>query len=275
MEKEKKSIKSKLINIFIVLVIIVISIFMYAKYYETTKIIVNDERIISEKLPSNFNGVKVVYFTDTLIGSTFNVEDVDNLVSNINSYKTDIILFGGNLLNKNVKLDKKILTSLTKLDSSLGKYFVMGYLDSEEVSTSLESIGFKKLDNISELIYNDSITPICLYGVSSYNNGNSKLDELTKCEGLYTLVFTHEGDVLSKIEKNKYNLFVAGNSLGGEINIPFYGELYKFEGSKKYYKTIKNDSIYISNGIGTIKSFLRFNNYPSFTLFRLKSTVTK
>lgn len=73
---------------------------MYAKYYETTKIIVNDERIISEKLPSNFNGVKVVYFTDTLIGSTFNVEDVDNLVSNINSYKPDIILFGGNLLNK-------------------------------------------------------------------------------------------------------------------------------------------------------------------------------
>lgn len=100
MEKEKKSIKSKLINIFIILVIIVISIFMYAKYYETTKIIVNDERIISEKLPSNFSGVKVVYFTDTLIGSTFNVEDVNNLVNNINSYKPDIILFGGNLLNK-------------------------------------------------------------------------------------------------------------------------------------------------------------------------------
>ena len=66
MEKEKKSIKTKLINIFIILVIIVISIFMYAKYYETTKIIVSDERIISEKLPSNFSGVKVVYFTDTL-----------------------------------------------------------------------------------------------------------------------------------------------------------------------------------------------------------------
>lgn len=72
---------------------------MYAKYYETTKIIVNDERIISE----NYQVILMVlkWFIYWYINwKYFNVEDVDNLVSNINSYKPDIILFGGNLLNK-------------------------------------------------------------------------------------------------------------------------------------------------------------------------------
>ena len=68
---------------------------------------------------------------------------------------------------------------------------------------------------------------------------------------------------------------MAGNTLGGEINVPFYGNLLKYKGSKKYYleKYNKNNiDIFISNGIGTKELNLRLNNIPSFSLFRLNST---
>ena len=76
------------------------------------------------------------------------------------------------------------------------------------------------------------------------------------------------------VENSTPNLILSGNSLGGLINIPFYGPLILPNGSKKYnesYYKINNTEIFISNGIGTDDKPYRFLNKPSFNLYRLKS----
>ena len=85
----------------------------------------------------------------------------------------------------------------------------------------------------------------------------------------------HESDNIKKIVDNSNpNLLLTGNTLGGYIKLPFYGPLFKPQGSKKYmdeYYKIGDTEVFVSTGIGTDKYSYRFLNKPSFNLYRLKS----
>ena len=278
---EEENKPNKLVNAIIVFIIIIFSLFMYSKYIETSFIRVKEYLISKKEIPSNFNGVNVIYISDLLYNDIVNIDYVKELVNRINEMKPDIILYGGSLINSKYKLKDKesdsLISELNKLDSTIGKYYVMSDTDNDKSNDILNKSGFILMDNTNELIYNKDNTPICLIGISSYNKGKSDLTNLNLCNGYFTILFTHEADVIDKILilDNKPNMIMAGNTLGGEINVPFYGNLMKYKGSKKYYleKYNKNNiDIFISNGIGTKELNLRLNNIPSFSLFRLNST---
>lgn len=273
-EENKKSLKSKIIDILIVIVILVVGVLVYAKYVGTSGVRINEKRISSELIPSNFSGVKIVYFSDLLLGSV-DIDKVKDVVDAINITKPDIVLYGGDLINKGHKFNsEELIKVLSKIDSTINKYYTLGYLDNTDTSKVLELSGFIML-NDSELIYNEGMDPICLVGLNSYLLDNYNLDTINKCEGHYTIVFTHEGDVVDSLKGKNVNLVLAGNSLAGEINIPFIGPLNHFDGSKKYYEEyykVNDFEVYVSNGIGTKKNHMRLFNRPSINLFRLKST---
>lgn len=274
-EENKKSLKSKIIDLLIVIVILVVGLFVYAKYIGTSGVRINETRISSEIIPSNFSGVKIVYFSDLLIGSV-DIDKVKEVVEEINLTKPDIVLYGGDLINKGYKLknSEDVIKELSKIQSTIGKYYTLGYLDEEESSKVLDQSGFTML-NDSELLYNEGMDPICLVGLNSYLLDLHNLDSFDKCAGLYTIVFTHEGDVLDSIKDKNVNVLLSGNSLGGEVNVPFIGPLNYFDGSKKYYEShykVNDTLVYVSNGIGTKKNHMRLFNRPSINLFRLKST---
>ena len=278
-EKNTKKV-NKITNYLIIIVIILLSIFMYSKYVETNYIRVKEYLITKKEIPVNFNGVNIVYISDILYGSV-DLEYLKDLVNRINEMKPDIILFGGGLVSSDYKISdeekKSLIEELNKIGDNLGKYYILSNNDKETTIEILESVEFKSLINTSELIYNKENTPICLIGIGSYNKGDSQIEKLAECENYYTIMFTHEPDVIDKVISNDYktNMILAGNTLGGEVNIPIYGNLIKYKGSKKYYKNEyhkNNIDIYISSGIGTDKLGLRLFNPPSFNFFRLKST---
>ena len=283
-EKKEKKKWDKLINIIIILIILLVSVFMYTKYIEPSSLKVKEYKIESNKIPTNFNGIKIIYFTDLLYGSTIGDNELKKIVDKINLLKPDIVIYGGNLISKTYKLKtntkEKITKYLTSINASLGKYTTLAS-DKVEVEEILNESGFTILKNQKELIYNIDLEPICLIGLNSYNSGEYDLVESFKFNetesNCYLILTTHESDLIDKIltvEKTP-DLILTGNTLGGEINVPFYGPLYKFKGSQKYYKDKykKNGTlIYISNGLGTKETNLRFNNTPSISLFRLKST---
>lgn len=277
-EKPKKSIKTKIINMLIILVLIIISFFMYSKYIGTSNILVKEYLVKSDSIPSSFSSSKIVYFSDVLLGSTTDIDTLKLLRETINELNVDIVLFGGNLISDTKYLDNTsdIVNELSKIDSSLGKYFILGSDDAIEVKDILLESNFTYLENNYDLIYKSSTTPICLMGFNSYNKSLYNLDKINECDSYYKIYFTHESDLLYKINDYNFNIFLAGNTLGGEVNIPYYGPLYKYEGSTKYYKNyykINDKEIFISSGIGNKITNLRFNNRPSINFIRLKSTV--
>ena len=105
-EKEKKK-GGKLLSIFLLLVVIVVTIFLYAKYTGIKGLIVKEYRVKSEILTNNFSGLKIIHFSDLLYKSTVDKEDVKNLIKRINELKPDIVVFTGDLINKNAKINNE------------------------------------------------------------------------------------------------------------------------------------------------------------------------
>ena len=90
-EKENKG--HLLLNIFILFIILLIGLYLYARYVEHDKLIMKEYKIESKKIPSNFSGTKIVHISDIYFGNTTDIKNIDNLVKNINKMKPDLILF--------------------------------------------------------------------------------------------------------------------------------------------------------------------------------------
>ena len=90
----------------------------------------------------------------------------------------------------------------------------------------------------------------------------------------YTLAITHNSDNFDELKKHNINTILSGNSLGGMINIPFYGGIIKKSGSEKYlnnYYKEGESEVFITNGIGYEKYNFRLFNTPSINIYKFSN----
>lgn len=285
-EKEEKK-GGKLLSIFLFLIIIVVTIFLYAKYRGIKGLIVKEYRVESEILTSNFSGLKIVHFSDLLYKSTVDKDDAKNLVNRINELKPDIVVFTGDLINKNAKITNEDIefleTELESISAKIGKYAVYGDEDYsvESYKTIMEKGKFKILNNSYDEIFYKNNDSMFIVGLPSSLKEEVKLEEAFNFykedeKRKFIIVLVHDGKTIKFLDESTYevDLILGGHSLNGSIVIPYYGGIFIDDGSYKYYqehysKGITN--IYISSGIGTNKYPYRIFNKPSFNLYRLKA----
>lgn len=294
LEKEiKKSSKESFIKglkkLLIILLIIIISILLYSRFIATTGLIVREHKYTNNKLPKSTHGLKVVHFSDLHYKSTIHEEELNNIVKKINILKPDLVLFTGDLLDKDQDYsedDKNTLAKgLNNIKANLGKYIITGNHDYQDKSFSaiIAKTDFNLLDNTSTLVYND-LVPIRLVGISTMVLKKGDIDkafnytEEDDYEDLFTIVLFHEPDYITNImSKYDVNLALAGHSHNGQVRLPYINDMLKpisaIYGAKKYndphYK-INDVDLYISGGIGTSRLKLRLFNRPSFNLYRFQ-----
>lgn len=279
LEEKKKYRKKVVLNIvkIIFLIIILFIIFFFVNKYINTGIIkVNEKRIINEKIPDSFNGIKIIQVSDIKYGSNINNDDIKKLVKIINERKPDIVLYTGNLIDDQYKLSGKeresIIDNLKELDASLGKYAVYGDEDKEDFMTIMNQSGFMILNNSNELIYNECNIPIDLIGLDIYSKSN--LNEAFKNfnNNYFSIVIANSDYYIDDLIKFKPNLVLVGGNHNGYIRLPVVGGLIK--GEHKYtnpYYEKEGIKIYVSSGIGTDNIGIRFNNLPSINFFRISN----
>ena len=274
--KNRKKIVLNIIKIIILIIVLFILFFFINKYINTGIIEVSEHRIINEKTPDNFNGIKIIQVSDIKYGSNINNDDIKKLVKIINERKPDIVLYTGNLIDDEYKLDskerEKIINSLQKIDASLGKYAVYGDEDKEDFMTIMNQSGFTILNNSKDLIYNEGNTPITLVGLDIYSKSN--LNEAFKDinNSFYTIVIANSDYYVDDLIKFKPNLVLVGGNSNGYIRLPGIGGLIR--GEHKYtnpYYEKEGIKIYVSSGIGTDNIGIRFNNLPSINFFRISN----
>src|SRR5699024_11432357 len=73
--------------------------YYYAREIDPSMLNVQTKTIFSTKLPKTFNNFKIIHFTDTHIGFHYTLEQFRQLVSKINEYKLDLIVFTGDLVD--------------------------------------------------------------------------------------------------------------------------------------------------------------------------------
>jgi len=283
-EKRKKRL-SFWIKFSIFIIIFLILFLFYNCYIATTKIIVREDRVVSSKLPTNFDGIKIVQFSDLHYGTSVSLEELKSLVKLINSRNPDIVVFTGDLIHKNYTLDskeqEKITNQLKKINASIGKYAIMGDEDTTNFTTIFNQSEFVILDNDYDLIYKDNNNPILIVGIGSLLRENIDVtkafeyfSQTTYNSNIYVIALFHEPDTADSIRDFPVDLMLAGHSHNGYITIPGLGAFIKKEGAKKYsqrFYKLDNSRLYISSGIGTDGLGIRILCHPSIQLLRLSS----
>lgn len=286
MEKEEKK-GGKLLSIFLFLIIIIVTIFLYAKYAGIKGLIVKEYKVESEILTTNFSGLKVVHFSDLLFKSTVDKEDVKSLVKRINELKPDIVVFTGDLVIKNAKMSNEDIEFLTEelsnIEAKIGKYSIYGDEDYsiDSYKTIMEKSKFKILNNSYDEIFYKNNDSMFIVGLPSSLKEEIKLEEAFSFykedeKRKYIIVLVHDGKTIKFLDDSTYevDLVLGGHSLNGSVVIPYYGGVFIDDGSYKYYQEHYSKGItdiYISSGIGTNKYPYRIFNKPSFNLYRLKA----
>lgn len=274
------------VKLLLISLVLISGLILYSRYIGTNGLIVKEYSIVNDKIPNSFYGLKIVHISDIHYKVTTTKENLEKIVNKINLLKPDIVIFSGDLFDKNIKYKEKDYKDLTKLlksiDYNIEKFAIKGEDDLKVKNWEkiINDSDFKNLNNTYEFIYSNGIEPILLVGVeSNYKNLtiNQTINDIyseLNTEYNYSILIMHEPDLIDKIDYSKFNLILAGHSHNGQIILPFVGGIIKDKYSKKYlnnYYELNNTRFFISSGIGTTKYKFRFLNKPSINLYRLRN----
>lgn len=266
---------------------IIFSVLLYSRFIGTKGLNTN-EYIVTNDSFINYDNFKIIHFTDIHYKKVITKDTIKELINQINKTKPDIVLFTGDLIDKDYKLNNNdinfLITELSKINSKYGIYSILGdndYQELENIKNIYLQSDITLLDNSSTTIINEQNQKLQIAGISSNLNQSNDISEIIKPENNdiidYKIILTHEPDNIESILNNYPNtpLILAGHSINGSINIPIIKKLFLPTGAKNYYNPyykINNTNIYISNGIGVNEINFRFFNTPSINLYRLKKS---
>ena len=258
------------VKIVLFLIIFLLLIFIYGRFIDTKGFKVN-EYTIKANIPDSFNGLKIVHISDINYLHTTNKNNLEKIVDRINLINPDIVVFTGDLFNKDINYTDEDITNitniLTSIRSNLGKFAVYGEEDKlfDEVDEILSDSDFTILDNSYEYVYNKTNEPIVIAGI----NDDKDIDYV---KSTYSILLLHKPDYVDDIDYSNYDLILSGHSIGGYVNIPFIKKIFLEKGSTNYfndYYKLDNTKLYISSGIGTKNIRFRMFNMPSINFYRI------
>lgn len=286
-EEVKESHKGKIISIILFIILLISLLFLYAKYVGIKGLIVKEYRIESNILTSNFSGIKIVHFSDLIYKSTVDKNDVKELISRINELKPNIVVFTGDLVNKNKKYKNEDIEfleeQLLNIEATIGKYAIYGDADYsfEDYKTIMEKAKFNILNNSYDEIFYKNNDSMFIVGLPSSSKEEVKFEEAFSFykedeKRKYIIVLAHDGKTIKLLDDTTYevDLILGGHSLNGSVVVPYYGGVFLDDLADKYYQEHYSKGItdiYISGGIGTNKYPYRIFNKPSINLYRLKA----
>ena len=200
----------------------------------------------------------------------------------------DIVVFTGDLVDKDVELSNGDYTYLTKqlseINARYGKYMVLGnhdYLKKDTVIKVFEDSGFKYLENSYDILYSKDNEKIFIGGLGNVSYNLDNLDKMMEDydkikDEAYKIILVHEPDISDNIVSNyDVSLILGGHSHNGQVRLPFIGAVYTPNGAKKYYDEfydLNGTPLYISSGIGQSLINYRLFNKPSINFYRINKS---
>ncbi|WP_430786256.1 metallophosphoesterase [Virgibacillus flavescens] len=257
--------------------------YYYAREVEPYLLDIHQEFIASDKITSQFNGFKIVQFSDTHIGFHYSIEQLEKLVKTINEQNPDIIVFTGDLVD--APNDYNWNTPLTRILGSLkakyAKYWIYGNHDHGGYGTNIvknvmDQSGFKLLQN-QHVTINIEQESFVLAGIDDVMLGDPNLEKALKQtdSSLFTMLLAHEPDFADRAVEYSVDVQLSGHSHGGQVRLPIIGHLYTPMYAEKYVQgkhQIGNLTLFVTKGIGTTRLPYRFLCKPEIYVYTLQQT---
>ncbi len=248
---------------------------LYAIFVEPRTLDVVNYKIQEESL----SGIKVVLIGDLHVKPN-QAERLDAVIAKVNEQNPDLILGVGDYISgsdgKSSMPIEEMALHLSNLKSKYGIYTVLGnhdwWDDGNKITTELEKIGFKVLENSNTKVNINGKT-IHIAGLADLNTRMANIGGALWETSNPVILLTHSPDVFPKIP-NTVNLTLAGHTHGGQIRIPLIGGLVvpsKFGNRYSQGLVIEEDKkMIVTKGIGTSIFNIRFNCKPEIVVIEFE-----
>lgn len=273
----KKQIKNILkITIFFLLVLIIILAESHLRVdttYQTIK---------SDKIPSEFDGTKIVLLTDYHNNSNID----EKILKIIEKESPKYIMMSGDMINE---YEFEPFINFAKKLEKYETYYVFGNHE-ENMSHEATDEYYKKLEKTNlKIINNQKISlgnNMNLYGFSpeikfyvrslnekmSYDYLYERIGEIDTSQ--YNILLSHDPLFYEFYSEYDFDMILSGHVHGGVINTPFGGLLSPdFTFFPEYYRgnnKIKNTNLIISRGLGYGNALkIRVFNNPEVVVVKL------
>lgn len=278
----------------IAILFIFTGLMLHGAFIGRTKIVTPLVEVHSSRLPAEFDGFRIVRFSDLHAGSFIDKpEFVGQVIEKINGLKPDMVVFTGDIVNnKSNELDQ-YASVLASIQAPYGVYSILGnhdygdYVRWENTASKKENLA--KLIDIQEQMgwrmLNDENTTIkkgdaaiALVGVENWGEppfatyGDFHVADAGVDPKLFTILLSHNPSHWQRqvLPDTNIDLMLAGHTHAMQIKI------LGFSPSRIRYKEwsgLYNQGeryLYVNEGIGSIFVPMRIGAYPEITVIELK-----
>ena len=270
----------KVLKVFIIIITLIVLLLLYSRFIGTTGLTTKEYTIKDNNISDDFDGIKIVHFSDLHYKRIITKDRIDKLINEINLINPDIVIFTGDLIDQDSDITEDDISylkeTLSKINAKYGKYSVIGNhdysIDIEVLRSIYKESNFNLLENSYDIIYGKNNNKLYIGGISTGAFSDTVLTKMNYNEECYKIIILHEPDYTDEIISLNPNLILGGHSHNGQVNIPYLKKYFVPTGSKKYYNEhylVNNTNLYISSGIGVSRYNFRLFNHPSINFYRL------
>lgn len=252
--KKRRRFKFRQFIVISLIFVLILSV-AYGYFIAPNNVYLNRIDFQSTAVSDTFNGFEITLLSDLNLTDSEDVEALETQVANINDQETQMVLFDGDLYEDAIFDEETVITILTSLKTSYGKFAVLGDKDipnRSSIIALLNKAGFEVLQNEARKIYylDDCFT---LYGIDPSGN----LEGLASQEDELSITLAHEPDSFAT-NQGQTDLQLSGHTNGGYIHIPLLRGLIKQANGELYtYGTYVEgaSTLIISNGYDEESNF--------------------
>ena len=255
--------------------VVILLVYIYGAFYGVRQFEVKHVELSFDDLPAEFDGYKIVQFSDAHLGSFagFRSEVLRLAVDSINAQQADMVVFTGDLQNKCPQEIEPYVGLLSTIQSRDGIFSVLGnhdyceYIGSKDpfviggnmgLTRSLqEDMGWTLLNNAHRRIRRDSVS-IVIAGME--NDGEGRFPQLGNVNAALSSVSRDEFVIMLEHDPTSWRrkilphchaqLTLSGHTHGGQVS------LFGWSPAQLSYKEVgglyRNGSrmLYVSTGVG-------------------------
>lgn len=272
---------------------------MYGIMYGKYDFKIHRHKLNSKRLPSAFNGFKIVQLSDIHIGSFDNKDAVQIGLDMVNDLEPDLILFTGDMVNNLSEEVHGYEEMLSGLNAKYGKFAVLGNHDyGEYIQWDSEKEKLANIENLVRLEEESGFTvlrnqnaeievegeKITLIGVENWGNKPfpqyGDIDKALKDteENTFKVLMSHDPDHYGEIVLDHptfIDLTLSGHTHGSQMGIEIPGfrwspVQYRYKRWAGLYEE-NNQVLNVNRGFGYIGYPGRIGIWPEITEIELNS----
>ncbi|KOS66203.1 phosphoesterase [Lysinibacillus contaminans] len=264
--------------LYLCLLVIFIVIFLYVNNHW---IVVSEHVYESERVPSSFDGMRIVQVSD-LHDALFGNKQ-EKLVRKVKAANPDVIFITGDLVDSNRYNLEQSLQAVRQFVKLADVYYVLGNHEVatnkvNEIYEALSSLGVHVMANTSTVLERNG-ERLSIVGIEDPLTGMETKDMLAMAtahipQDRFTLLLAHRPEVFDVYVDQGIDVVFSGHAHGGQIRIPGVGGLVApGQGLfPKYTAGVYEENetrMVVSRGLGNSSVPYRIFNLPEIVVFEL------